>query len=104
MRVPLMAAGRLPLSAQRFAHPDIIISQDPVAKCPKGSGRLSLLDGYALHRAMRIQIATRQMERHAATIRTRVHEPEIIEIPCHAKLGRGHVLWDYSASSLGSAS
>ena len=53
MRVRLPVAGRLPLVAQRPAHPDIIISQGPIAKCPIGSGRLSLLDGYALHRAMR---------------------------------------------------
>ena len=39
-----------------------------------------------------IPIASRQRERHKATIRTRVHEPELLAIPYHAKLARGHVL------------
>ena len=38
-----------------------------------------------------IPIASRQRERHKATIRTCVHEPEILEIPYHAKLASGHV-------------
>ena len=40
-----------------------------------------------------IQIVSRQRERHKATIRTRVREPEILEIPYHAKLASGHILW-----------